>query len=726
MRAGRGDLAFKGAVAFATFFALSVQWFLFRWPDWMYSYFVPASELPPGVVSPFFFVAVVAAGTVGAWVTIQLLRSGRTALAMANTLLGLGFWIAIWAATWDRYFHVGTWADWMAGTATPLAQAKAFGLEMNVAGALQGAAGVGTAAWLFVQGRRVRARSAIKPDASPAEWRGVLTGPSLQPAPGPAPITEGEIRGTSPADGRPLEPVRVTPAAEVADLVTRARVAGLRWAALAPNERAHRVKAAGKRFLERAEEAAAILEVETGRPRAESYLTELIPNADLFDHWVRTAPTALQPAPVSIDPLVFPGKRGVVERLPLGVVAVISPWNFPLALPLRTIVPALLAGNAVVLKPSEYTPRIGAFLAQIFAETLGPDLVPVVQGGAAQGQALIEAGVDRVCFVGSPRTGAAVARAAAATLTPVSLELGGKDAALVLADADLDRAANGVIWGAFANAGQNCAAIERCYVDRAIAQPFVEKLRERIAALQPGRDLGPLTTPAQRALVVTQLEEARRRGVAVRIEGDGQRLAPVLLVDPPAGLALLREETFGPVLPVIPCDGEEEMVRRANDSAYGLTASVWSRDLARAEALGRRLQAGVVTVNNHAFTGGLAQAPWGGVRGSGGGVTGGPDALHELTRQRFVLVDSSRKARELWWYPYDASALRLSRGLARLRAGQVGALGEVVGGFLGRMRSLKAADHATAHPAPGAHEPDRIGTQPSKSPAETLEERSGT
>lgn len=683
IRAGRGPQAFRAAVAFGLFFALSVQPFLFLWPDWMYAYAIPATALPPGAVAAPFFVAVAGAGCAGAYVSLHLVRAGRTGWAVANVLFGIGLWLAVWAATWEPYFHVGTWAQWQQGAALPLAEAPGFQRAMNLAGAAQGAAGIGLAAWVLVTGRRAARRAAIQPDPAP-DWRPVLDRAAA--APFPSVVRDGAIGGTRPRDGAPLDPVAVTPIEQISALVERAREAQAAWAALPLGERARRLALLRRRFLDAAEELASLLEEENGRPRTESWIAEILPNADLFDFWSRKGPVLLQAEPVAIDPITFPGKRGAIEHLPRGVIGLVTPWNFPVALPLRTIVPALLAGNAVVWKPSEHAARSGALLHRVLAAELPEGLVCLVQGGAAQVRALVEAGVDHLSFTGSTATGRIVARLAAEKLTPVSLELGGKDAALVLHDADLDRTANGILWGAFANAGQNCAAIERCYVDVRIAPRFVELLRERTAALRQGEDVGPLTTPAQVARVRAQLAEA---GVAA--EGEGAWVRPVVLVDPPGELALLEEETFGPVLPVLPVADEEEMIARANASPFGLTASVWSRDIARAEAIGRRLQAGVVTINNHAFTGGLAQAPWSGVRASGFGITNGPQTLAALTRPRFVLVDRSRSARELWWYPYDEPVLRLARALARLRGGGgLGSLPEAIRSFLAAQKRRQA------------------------------------
>lgn len=657
VEAGRGARAFRAALAFSIFFALSVQPFLFRWPDWMYAYLVPAEDFPPQRAAVPFFLAVAGAGAMGAWVALQLLRAGRARWALAHALGGIALWLAIWAATWDAYFHVGTRAEWLAGLAPPLAEVPDFRTAMNLAGAAQGAVGIGLAAWVLLAGRRAARLARIQPDPAP-DWRRVL-GPVAKVQSGAA--------------------VRVA----------RARAAQAAWAALPVRVRARALRRLRRRFLAAADEFVAILEEENGRPAAESWIAEIVPNADLFDHWARRGPALLQAEPVPIDPLTFPGKSAVVERLPRGVVGLITPWNFPVALPLRTIVPALLAGNAIAWKPSEHAARSAARLHAILAAELPPDLVALVEGGPEAGRALIDAGVDHLVFVGSTAAGRAVAEAAGRALTSVSLELGGKDAALVLHDADLERTADGVIWAAFANAGQNCAAIERCYVDARVAAPFAELLRTRIAALRQGEDVGPITTAAQHARVRAQLAEA-----GVEPQGGGRFVRPVLLVDPPADLSLLDEETFGPVLPLFSCATEEEMVRRANAAPFGLTASVWSRDRARAEAIGRRLQAGVVTINAHAFTGALPQVPWSGVRASGFGVTNGDRALDALTRPRLVLVDRGNVRRELFWYPYDASQVQLGRAMARLRAGRIGAIPALVRAFVAARRRAVPATPA--------------------------------
>ena len=693
VRAGRGKTAFYAGALFTCFFALSVQPFLYRWTAWMYAYLVSEERFRPGVVAVPFFVAVAGAGIAGAYVSLHLVRGRRMALAVVNVLLGAGIWACIQAATFQEYMTLApTLEAYRFGAGVPLASVPAFQRDFNLAGAAQGLVGVSLAIWLVVAGRRAVRAAAVQPDAAPEAWRHVAEGPKLPVEAVPPPIEDGKIVGTRPGDGAPLPPVDVTPLAEVPALLARAREAQGAWARLPLAERVKRVEAAGKALLAAGKEAVRLLEDENGRPQAESWFFEVLPTADLFAYWCKRAPVELQPDPVELDPIAFPGKRGAIEKLPRGVVLVISPWNMPLNLPLRPAIPALLAGNAVVLKPSEHTARCGALLGKIFGEALPPGVFQVAQGGGDLGAALVEGGVDLVSFTGSPRTGRAVAEAAARQLTPALLELGGKDAAIVLADADLARAARGLAWGAVATAGQNCAGIERCYVMKQVAPALVEKLKAHVSKLRtsgPELDVGPLTTEAQAKLVAAQLAEAKARGVPFALGGEasGRRIAPTILVDPPEDLALCREETFGPVLPIFTVADEEEAVRRANASPYGLTASVWSKDTYRAETLGRRLQAGVVTVNNHGFTGGVAGSPWGGVRGSGYGVTNAARTLDEVTRPRFVLVDESRGKAEPWWYPYDRSALDVGEGMAALRAGDLGALGRVVRGFLGRGKS---------------------------------------
>jgi acyl-CoA reductase-like NAD-dependent aldehyde dehydrogenase len=465
---------------------------------------------------------------------------------------------------------------------------------------------------------------------------------------------------------------------EVDRTVARARAAQPAWADLGADERARRLAPLKDRVLERAEAIADCLREEIGKPRVESLLGEVLPSADVVQYWTRSLPELVAPTEVELDSIAYPGKRGTMFREALGVVAVIMPWNFPVALPLRTIVPALLAGNAVVFKPSEVAPRSGALVVGLFAGLVPDGVIGIAQGGREAGAALCASNVDLVVFTGSVAVGRAVARACAEKLIPCSLELGGKDAAIVLADANLERAANGVVWGAMMNAGQNCASVERVYVDKAIADAFTAKVCAVVASLRPGVDVAAsLATTAQRAAVHGHVEESKTSGGEILAggsdaHGETRAYPPTVVRVGSDETPLMRDETFGPVLPIAVVDGEEEAVRRTNASRYGLTASIWTRDYKKGAAMARRLRAGVVCINNHGFTGAIPAAPWSGFGETGWGITGSPLALATLTRPRFVLVDRSRAKRELWWFPYTPALERIALSMATLRCSSRG------------------------------------------------------
>ena len=510
-------------------------------------------------------------------------------------------------------------------------------------------------------------------------------------------IANGQIRGMRPGDGEPHDTeVPCTDPASLPDLIAVVRKAQVVHAAREVEERARMLLAFRDAIMRRGEALANVLMEETGKPEAEAWLHEVVPTADLGKFWSVEGMEYLAAEEVPLSMLDYPGKRAVIEIVARGVIGLITPWNFPVATPLRTMFPALLAGNGIVLKPSEYAPRSGELLAEAAKEVYGPDLVRVVQGGGAVGSALIGAGVDAVVFTGSPRTGRLVAAAGAAALVPVSLELGGKDAAIVLDDANLERAARGIVWGAISNAGQSCASIERVIATKGIAGRLADRMTTLCNELVPGRDFGPLTNAAQLDIVEEHVARAVAAGAEVltggkRLDRPGYWYAPTVLRGLDTGATVVTDETFGPVVPILVVDDAEQAVEVANQSRYGLTASVWTRKLGKGEALARRLRAGVTTVNNHAFSAAVPALPWTGVGESGFGVTNSRHALEIMTRPRAVVVDGSRGKRELWWHPYTPGLVRVGRAMTTLRHGsgplrKLRAFFALLGGFLKRWK----------------------------------------
>lgn len=502
----------------------------------------------------------------------------------------------------------------------------------------------------------------------------------------------------NPATRSALEPVKASTPAEVRAAVAAARAAQPAWATLPFTERAAAARRLGQLVLAKADEAAKVMSQETGRSEVECQASELTSLAPYIETAVAVAKGALKPTKVRLSPLDFPGKKGVTEPVPRGVIGVIAPWNYPMGNFWKSLFPALLSGNGVVLKPSEHTPRTAAFLAALCAEAFPKGLVQLVQGAGDVGQALVDE-VDAIVFTGSVPSGRKVAGQAAARLIPSSLELGGKDAALVLADCDLERTALGVAQWSMHNCGQNCAAIERVYVEEAIADRFVEALTKVVKQLRvsTGNDeseLGPLQNEAQLAIVERHVEAAKAAGAVVT--AGGARVGPGLGYQPTVidrctdAMEVVRDETFGPVVAVVRVKDAEEALRRANDSRYGLNGSVWTSNLERGAQLARRLEVGVAYVNNHGFGGILADVPWTGVKETGPGVAASAHSYGVFTRPRTVIVDGSKQP-DPWWIPANADLAAFTQALIeRGRGGGLGVLLKLGGLVKKRAAAAKA------------------------------------
>lgn len=514
-----------------------------------------------------------------------------------------------------------------------------------------------------------------------------------------------QLPGTvRPADLSPLEPVAATPLAEIPAIVGRARAAQPGWAALSLDQRAERIQALARTILEKHAEVARIIADEMGRTVLEAIGDEVMSVAEFAKGAVGVARQALKPVKVPISKLDYPGKRAVIEAVPRGVVAIIAPWNYPLGNFFKHLFPALLAGNAVVLKPSEHTPRTGAWLAEQCAQLFPTGLVQLVQGRGDAGGALLDAGIDALCFTGSVATGKKVSAAAGERLIPCTVELGGKDAAIVLADCDLDRTIAGIAtWSCF-NAGQDCSSIERVYVEAAIAEAFAARLAKFVGAMRvspdPQADIGTIQNARQLELIEAHVQDAVAQGAKVLCggarTGTGLGFQPTVLDGCTEQMRILREETFGPVVCLRRVSSAEEAVKLANDSPYGLNGSVWTRDLARGEALVRQLQVGVAVVNNHSLAGVNPWIPWTGVKETGPGVANSVFAYPNYVRRRTVYVDSN-KLPDPWWKPVDESFEPFAQALiARGLGGGIGVLLKLAGLASKRAKAVKAAAAKTA------------------------------
>lgn len=486
-----------------------------------------------------------------------------------------------------------------------------------------------------------------------------------------------ELVSVDPATLDEVGRVLVTDVPALGEIVSEARFAQRAWAGEPLEERARLLRRVARTLLEDADAVADTIVRETGKPVVEALTSELFVCLDNLAWLASNLGRALRRERLPVRQPYLPHKRAWLRYEPIGVVGIVSAWNFPLGVPLTQAASAVAAGNAVVLKPSELTPLTGRFVEQLFHRAGAPaGLVRVVQGaGETVGDALVRhRGIDKIIFTGSAEAGRVVASRAAERLCPLTLELGGKDPMLVLDDADLDRAIEGALWASFANCGQVCSGVERIYVARELHEPFLSGLAERARALRIGRgddprtDLGPLVTEEQRTRVETLISDAVARGAEV-VAGGGRPETglpgwfhePTVLAGEPASALIRSQEIFGPVVTVASIANDEDGIRRANDSAHGLGASVWTRDRDRARRVAERIEAGSVWVNDHAYSYGLGQAPWGGRKESGIGRTHSKHGLYALSQLKFVDADGGRLTPP-WWYPYSDMVVDGFRG----------------------------------------------------------------
>jgi len=458
-------------------------------------------------------------------------------------------------------------------------------------------------------------------------------------------------------------------ASETEKIVNTARIAFAQWKEKTIAERIPYISALRKAIVKNLDTIAAVIKEDTGKVDVEVLNSDVLPSLELIKYYEKQAPKILAPQKKKISFLFF-NHDAYLEYKPLGVVLIIVPWNCPLQLSVVPLVSALLAGNAVILKPSELTPRSGDLMRTLCHEAGMPnDLVQVVPGGKEVGEALIQAGPDKIFFTGSFEAGKNIMAQAANNMTPVVLELGGKDPMIVFEDADIDRAAEAVVYGAFAHAGQLCVSIERLYVQESIFDRFVSRVVNRMATVRVGTtsesDLGPVISSAQIERIEDQIHDARTKGATFLNDPmqQGSLLYPLALTNVNHGMKLLCEETFGPLLPIMPFKTEEEAIALANDSPYGLNASVWSRDLKKAKRVVSRLETGNAYINDVIKNIGNPHLPFGGVKKSGFGKYHGPEGLRAFSIETAVMINKSKGKREINWFPYTAELAKTVRGL---------------------------------------------------------------
>ena len=476
-------------------------------------------------------------------------------------------------------------------------------------------------------------------------------------------VNKETIKVYAPATGELIMEYEETPAASAAAMMENARTAFSEWRDLSVRERVSYIKNLRLAVVEQIDEIADLIAKDVGKVRTDALVADIMPSLDAMLHVEKHAEKTLRSQKVK-TPFLLMGKKSSVEYMPMGTVLVISPWNYPFLLSLSPMLSALAAGNTVILKPSEVTPAVGKLIEALFEKAnFPPNVVQVAHGGKELGASLTNAKPDYIFFTGSVATGKIIQQTAAKNLIPTTLELGGKDPMIVLKDANLKRAAQGAAWGAFTNSGQVCMSVERLIIEEEVMEPFIEELLPIVNNLKQGSgpddDIGSMTSRMQVDIVKKQVEEALEKGARLLTgeppsdwDPESMYIKPIVLVDVKEDMAIMQDETFGPVLPIITAKGEDEALRIANGTRYGLNASVWTENKDQARKISSKLQSGAVLINDVVITVANNHLPFGGVKESGVGRYHGENGIRMFCHEKAVMEDLGYKKSEIQWYPY--------------------------------------------------------------------------
>jgi len=480
--------------------------------------------------------------------------------------------------------------------------------------------------------------------------------------------TKEKIESLNPATLEPLGEACLASSEECHQALQAAKKAFPAWRELSLREKRKIFIEAKKILLQRKNEVARLITAEKGTPFPESLSVEVLGALEALDYYSRNLKKTFQPKKMKHHVILFSHKKSLFRFEPLGVTLIISPWNFPFLIPFCDILSAIASGNTVVFRPSTSTPFTALLVGDILIQAgLPPGVLNIVTCKIPQAEEIVlNPDIQTILFTGSVSTGKRISELASRNLTHIVLELGGKDPMIVLKDADLERASRGAVWAAFMNTGQSCGSVERLYVAREIADDLIERTLDHVKELktgnpmEPGIDMGPMTILSQLRIVEEHVKDAVEKGAQVlhggaRIEEyPGYFFQPTVLSGVDHSMKVMKEETFGPVLPIMVFSEPEEAVSLANDSDYGLTASVWTRDKKMAAWMAERIEAGTITVNDHMYSFAEPGAIWGGIKQTGRGYSHGPFGLQELMNIKFISHDFSRKKTQTWWYPYSA------------------------------------------------------------------------